>query len=940
MRRRRASSRLRLLLAATVAAAILPSATAQAATIVPNTTSDVVANDGLCSLREAITASRTHAPSGSEPGECPSGTGNDVITLAPGHYLLSIPGAKEDANASGDLDVDSDLTIQGAGASDTTIETDQPDRVLEILPGATATIEGVTITDGHTPSGAPGANVTGEATSIGHEGETAEGGGGILNKGTLTLIDSTISGNTTGEGGSGGSGTGNPGGNGFGGSGGAGGAGAGIDSEGPLTIIESVITDNSTGAGGLAGSGNGSPGGAEGAGGRGLGGDAGYGGAGGGVASTGPLTIIDSTIADNTTGAGGRGGGGFGGHGETGTDPYGGLAGGGFGGDGGAGGGVYANAMTTVTETEISANRTGAGGFGGIGTGGNGGTGTAGVAGGAGGQGGGGFGGEGGSGGGIAGGNSMTGEISRSAIVNNVTGAGGPADVGVGGAGGTGGSGANGGAGGRGEGGFGTNGGFGAGLEVRTGPVTIANTTIASNASGPGSNGADAVGGSGGLGQGGGSNGTGGDAATGYGGEGGGAGGVVVGYGGTTTLTQDTISGNSVGTGGSAGATAVAGSPGGVATLGEAGPTGAGAALFAEYESRVTLADSISTWSSGEGCQGTITDGAHNISFPDTTCPGTVADPKLGPLQSNGGPTVTEAIPADSPAIDAVPASGAGCEPTDQRGVLRPAGPACDSGAFELATPTATTLEASGAGTAFATLAGLARNPDLAEASAYFQYGTSTAYGRQTGEQTIEATAAGAPYSAVLSGLAAHTTYHFRAVVTNATGVSFGADQTFTTAAQPSTGHTTITTRPPSHSLPLLTPQLRSLSIRPSTLVPERGRGLSITRAKTKRGATVTYSDSQTAVSIFTVQRARPGFLVGKTCADKRPRHARGRVRACTRYVAVGKFTHSDAKGTNSFRFTGRVGSRPLAPGRYRLSATPRAGSLTGKTVSIGFSVV
>ena len=280
-----------------------------------------------------------------------------------------------------------------------------------------------------------------------------------------------------------------------------------------------------------------------------------------------------------------------------------------------------------------------------------------------------------------------------------------------------------------------------------------------------------------------------------------------------------------------------------------------------------------------------------------------------------GGPTVTEAIAAGSPAIDAVPAGGAGCEPTDQRGVLRPAGPACDSGAFELATPTATTLEASGAGTAFATLAGLARNPDLAEASAYFQYGTSTAYGRQTGEQTIEATAAGAPYSAVLNGLAAHMTYHFRAVVTNATGVSFGADQTFTTAALPSTGHTTITTRPPSHSLPLLTPLLRSLSIRPSTLVPERGRGQSITRAKTKRGATVTYSDSQAAVSPFTVQRARCRIprredLRGQTAAE-RPR-ARARLHALRR----GREVHAQRRQGHE--------QLPLHRARQRSPARPR----------------
>jgi autotransporter family porin len=81
---------------------------------------------------------------------------------------------------------------------------------------------------------------------------------------------------------------------------------------------------------------------------------------------------------------------------------------------------------------------------------------------------------------------------------------------------------------------------------------------------------------------------------------------------------------------------------------------------------------------------GPITDGGHNISWPDTTCPGLNVDPNLGPLANNGGPTQTMALPLGSPAVDGVPATGAGCPPTDQRGVLRPQGPSCDVGAFEL----------------------------------------------------------------------------------------------------------------------------------------------------------------------------------------------------------------------------------------------------------------
>src|SRR6266851_1430028 len=61
----------------------------------------------------------------------------------------------------------------------------------------------------------------------------------------------------------------------------------------------------------------------------------------------------------------------------------------------------------------------------------------------------------------------------------------------------------------------------------------------------------------------------------------------------------------------------------------------------------------------------------------------TGTDPLLGPLASNGGPTQTQALQAGSPAIDHGGTSANGCPPTDQRGVTRPQGPACDIGAFE-----------------------------------------------------------------------------------------------------------------------------------------------------------------------------------------------------------------------------------------------------------------
>jgi predicted outer membrane repeat protein len=59
-------------------------------------------------------------------------------------------------------------------------------------------------------------------------------------------------------------------------------------------------------------------------------------------------------------------------------------------------------------------------------------------------------------------------------------------------------------------------------------------------------------------------------------------------------------------------------------------------------------------------------------------------NPRLGPLQNNGGPTWTHALLSGSPAIDAGGSTGA--PSTDQRGVPRPQGAGVDIGAVEVVT--------------------------------------------------------------------------------------------------------------------------------------------------------------------------------------------------------------------------------------------------------------
>ncbi|MEO8190773.1 MAG: CSLREA domain-containing protein [Acidobacteriota bacterium] len=74
---------------------LLGSASARAATITVNTASDVSANDGKCTLREAITAANTNTASGALPGECVAGAaGLDTI-------VFTIPAATDAGCVSG-----------------------------------------------------------------------------------------------------------------------------------------------------------------------------------------------------------------------------------------------------------------------------------------------------------------------------------------------------------------------------------------------------------------------------------------------------------------------------------------------------------------------------------------------------------------------------------------------------------------------------------------------------------------------------------------------------------------------------------------------------------------------------------------------------------------------------------------------------------------------
>ena len=151
-------------------------------------------------------------------------------------------------------------------------------------------------------------------------------------------------------------------------------------------------------------------------------------------------------------------------------------------------------------------------------------------------------------------------------------------------------------------------------------------------------------------------------------------GGVYQGGGLAATLSQSTVADNSA-----YGEISLTGSGGGVYIV----PTGT-----LDMQNTL-LANNIAYVGGGMDCNGPITSQDYNLVENTTGCffGGTLThnvtgvDPKLGPLADNGGGTLTHALLSGSPARDKIPANL--CPATDQRGVKRPQGAACDIGAFE-----------------------------------------------------------------------------------------------------------------------------------------------------------------------------------------------------------------------------------------------------------------
>lgn len=79
-------------------------------------------------------------------------------------------------------------------------------------------------------------------------------------------------------------------------------------------------------------------------------------------------------------------------------------------------------------------------------------------------------------------------------------------------------------------------------------------------------------------------------------------------------------------------------------------------------------------------------------------------------------------------------------------------------------------------------------NPSDRPTTYYFDYGSSTGYGATTAQATLPKSKAWQAVSAVITGLSAGSTYHYRIVAWNGGGTkdkTVGSDHTFTTASPP-----------------------------------------------------------------------------------------------------------------------------------------------------------
>jgi hypothetical protein len=210
----------------------------QASPFVVTTAADPGGISGKLSLREAVNLANAYAAAGSSATITfdPAAMGTSTVTLTQG--LLDVSGT---GGGTETIDGGGIITVSGNHAS----------RVFQVDTGVLADLTALAITAGQAAGNGGGVLNIGTLTVSNStlSGNSANRtGGGIENAGTLTVTDATLSGNSAGF------------------------DGGGIDNSGTLTVTDSTLSGNSTS------------------------------GDGGGISNEGTLTVSNSTFSGNSTG--------------------------------------------------------------------------------------------------------------------------------------------------------------------------------------------------------------------------------------------------------------------------------------------------------------------------------------------------------------------------------------------------------------------------------------------------------------------------------------------------------------------------------------------------------------------------------------------------------------------------------------------------------------
>jgi hypothetical protein len=127
--------------------------------------------------------------------------------------------------------------------------------------------------------------------------------------------------------------------------------------------------------------------------------------------------------------------------------------------------------------------------------------------------------------------------------------------------------------------------------------------------------------------------------------------------------------------------------------------------------------------------------------------------------------------------------------------------------------------------------------------------------------------------------------------------------------------------------------QIQSLAVKPGAFRAGNVAGAVASRRKKAAapvGARVSYSLSAPGSVDLSVERLTGGRRAGKKCVKQTA--ANKAHKKCSFYKPIkGSFSVTGAGGPNSFKFSGRIGGKPLKPGSYRL--TGAAGDAARKAV-------